>query len=114
MLVLDQTILRLFPPLRSAWSREGQQARVRISGENDKAVLWGVLNPSTGHRLVQVSPSMGQSYFWALLKLLRSHYRARPIALLLDRPAPTAHLPPRSWPRSSAFTCCGCPHKPRS
>lgn len=54
MLVLDQTILRLFPPLRSAWSRQGQQARVRISGENAKAVLWGVLNPYTGHRLVQV------------------------------------------------------------
>lgn len=94
MLVLDQTILRLFPPLRSAWSRQGQQAQVRISGENAKAVLWGVLNPYTGHRLVQVSPSMGQSYFWALLKLLRSHYRDRPIALLLDKAS--AHRTPAS------------------
>jgi transposase len=94
VLVLDQTILRLFPPLRSAWSRKGQQAEVRISGENAKTVLWGVLNPYTGHRLVQVSPSMGQSYFWALLKLLRSNYRGRPIALLLDKAS--AHRTPAS------------------
>ena len=94
MLVLDQTILRLFPPLRSAWSRVGQQARVPISGENAKAVLWGVLNPYTGHRLVQVSPSMGQSYFWALLKLLRNNYRDRPIALLLDKAS--SHRTPAS------------------
>ena len=94
MLVLDQTILRHFPPLRSAWSRLGEQAQVRITGENAKAVLWGVLNPYTGHRLVQVSPSMGQGYFQALLRMLRRNYRDQPIALLLDKAS--AHTAPQS------------------
>ena len=94
VLVLDETILRHFPPLRSAWSLLGEQAQVRITGENAKAVLWGVLNPYTGHRLVQVSPSMGQVYFQALLRTLRRNYRHRPIALLLDKAS--AHSTPQS------------------
>jgi hypothetical protein len=35
----DETILRLFPVLRRSWSRQGEQARVPITGRNAKRVL---------------------------------------------------------------------------
>lgn len=47
----DESALREFPPLRSAWARVGQQVAVVISGRNARRVLHGVLNPTTGEQL---------------------------------------------------------------
>jgi transposase len=44
----DETTLREFPPLRCAWARRGEQARVVISGRNARRVLHGALNAATG------------------------------------------------------------------
>lgn len=44
----DETTLREFPPLRAAWARRGEQARVVISGRNARRVLHGALNAATG------------------------------------------------------------------
>jgi transposase len=44
----DETTLREFPPLRSAWARCGEQAVVMISGKNSRRVVHGALNPITG------------------------------------------------------------------
>ncbi len=44
----DETTLREFPPLRSAWARRGEQAVVTISGRNSRRVLHGVVNVVTG------------------------------------------------------------------
>jgi transposase len=44
----DETTLREFPPLRSAWARRGEQAAVTISGRNSRRVLHGALNVVTG------------------------------------------------------------------
>jgi transposase len=85
LLFLDATILRLFPPLRFAWAFRGEQAQVRISGRNAKRVLFGVLNPRTGHRLVLRRFAMRHEDFQAFLRYLRQHYPGRPIWLLLDR-----------------------------
>lgn len=85
MLFEDETLLRLFPPLRSAWALRGEQARVPITGENAKRALFGVLNPRTGHRLVLQRPSLRQGDFQAFLHLLRAHYPGRSLYLLLDR-----------------------------
>jgi transposase len=85
LLFLDATILRLFPPLRFAWAFKGEQAQVRISGRNAKRVLFGVINPRTGHRLVLRRYRMRQEDFQALLRYLRQHYPSRPLWLLLDR-----------------------------
>ena len=52
LLFIDATRLRLFPPLRSAWARKGEQARVPVTGRNAKRVLLGAINVPTGHRLV--------------------------------------------------------------
>jgi len=44
----DETTLREFPPLRSAWARRGEQAVVTISGRNSRRVLHGAVNMATG------------------------------------------------------------------
>ena len=44
----DETTLREFPPLRAAWSRRGQQAKVVLSGRNARRVSVGALNVTTG------------------------------------------------------------------
>lgn len=85
LLFLDATILRLFPPLRSAWAFRGEQAEVRISGRNAKRVLFGVINPRTGHRLVLRRFGMRPEDFPAFLRYLRRHYPGRPLWLRLDR-----------------------------
>nr|WP_153868183.1 MULTISPECIES: transposase [Myxococcaceae] len=84
-MVSDATILRWFPPLRSAWAPEGQQAQVLITGENAKRTLWGALNPRTGHRIVTASRGCTQEAFMDFLRALRRAYPGRPILLLLDR-----------------------------
>lgn len=92
MLFLDATILRLFPPLRCAWAFRGQQAEVRITGRNAKRVLFGAINPRTGHRLVMSRPGMRQEDFQAFLRCLRNRYRDRPLWLIVDRaPCHEAH-----------------------
>jgi transposase len=90
----DETILRLFPVLRRAWSLRGEQAVVPITGNNAKRVLFGVLNPRTGHRIVVRDRNMRQESFRAFLRLLRHSYPGRAIWLLLDE-AP-CHIAPKS------------------
>lgn len=94
LLFEDETLLRLFPMLRRAWSRRGEPARVPISGRNAKRVLYATLNPRTGHRLLMRAPNMRQAHFQRFLRLVRRAYRDRPLALLLDE-AP-AHRAGRS------------------
>lgn len=85
LLVEDETLLRWFPPLRHAWAFRGEQAEVPITGRNAKRVLFGALNPRTGHRLVLRRPRQRQEDFQAFLGYLRRHYPGREIWLVLDR-----------------------------
>jgi len=94
LLFEDETILRLFPVLRRAWSMRGEQALVPITGRNDKRVLYGAINPRTGHRVVWRGLNMRQENFQTFLRLLRRSYPGREIWLLLDE-AP-CHIAPRS------------------
>ena len=80
----DETILRLFPVLRRAWSMRGEQARVPVTGQNARLVLYGTINLRTGHRIVVRGADMGQGCFHALLREVRRRYRKRPIWVLLD------------------------------
>lgn len=50
----DETTLREFPPLRAAWARRGQQARVVVSGRNPSRILLGALNVVTGQLVTLV------------------------------------------------------------
>jgi transposase len=86
LLFTDWTLLRLFPPLRSAWARVGEQADVPVTGRNEKRVLFGTINPRTGHRVVLRRPTAKGVDARSLLVELRRRYRGtRTIWLLLDR-----------------------------
>lgn len=85
LLFEDWTILRMFPPLRHCWAWRGRQAVVRITGQNARRVLFGILNVRTGHRVVLRRRWSWQGDFQALLHELRRRYRHRPVWLLLDR-----------------------------
>lgn len=94
LLFEDETILRLFPVLRRAWSLRGVQAIVPITGKNAKRVLFGTINPKTGHRIVLRRANMRQESYQDFLRLLRHSYPGRDIWLLLDE-AP-CHIAPKS------------------
>jgi DDE superfamily endonuclease len=81
----DETTLRWFPPLRGMWARRGEQARVRITGQNAKRVLFGTINIRTGHRVILRRHQMRQADFQEFLRLLRRRYKGRPLYLLLDK-----------------------------
>lgn len=84
LLFEDETVVRLFPVLRRAWALRGEQARIGITGRNAKRVLFGTINPRTGHRIIQQAPNMRQEHFHAFLCLLRRSYPGRQLWLLLD------------------------------
>jgi len=94
LLFEDETILRLFPVLRKAWSLRGEPAIVPITGHNAKRVLFGTINPQTGHRIVLRRANMRQESYQDFLRLLRHSYPGREIWLLLDG-AP-CHIAPKS------------------
>jgi transposase len=88
LLFTDWTLLRLFPPLRAAWARVGQQALVPVTGRNAQRVLFGAINVRTGHRVVLCRQKAGGVDARLFLTKLRRHYcRARTLWLLLDRAA---------------------------
>src|SRR4051794_41969867 len=96
LLSQDETIWRGSPPLRATWAFRGEQAVVPITGRNAKRVLFGALNPRTGHRLVLRRLRQRQEDFQAFLRDLRQHYPGRPIWLLLGgAPGPEAPRTPR-------------------
>jgi transposase len=90
----DETILRLFPVLRRAWSLSGRQATIGITGKNAKRVLFGAINLHTGHCILLRQAKMNQAGFQDFLRLLRRRYPGRHICLLLD--AGSAHIAPKS------------------
>lgn len=119
LVFLDATRVRLFPPLRAAWARRGEPAQVPVSGRNDRRVLFGALNPRTGHRIVVRRDRETGPGARSLLSELRRRYRAAPIIwVLLDRgPAHTAAVTqrlaaelrielvwlPQQWPELNAM-----------
>ena len=94
LLMEDETILRLFPVLRRAWSLRGQQAEVPITGRNAKRVLFATINLRTGQRLCLRAGNMRQVNFHALLSEVRRRYGKRPVWMLLD--AAPCHIAAKS------------------
>ena len=82
----DWTLLRLFPPLRAMWAAIGTQAKVTITGQNARRVLFGTVNVRTARRTVTIGRSVGAHEVRAFLLALRKAYRrAGTIWLLADR-----------------------------
>ena len=86
LLFTDWTLLRLFPPLRAMWAAIGTQAKVSITGQNARRVLFGTIHVRTARRTVYVGRSAGAHEVRAFLLALRNAYRrAGTIWLLADR-----------------------------
>lgn len=81
----DESLVREFPPLRSAWTKKGQQARVAVTGNNARRTLFGVLNPRTGKRLLLSRVRNRAEDFQAFLRYIRARYRRWNIFLILDQ-----------------------------
>jgi len=93
VLAQDETDLLLFPPLRAAWSRRGEPARVWLSGRNARRVIFGAMNLRTGARLFLPRLKGRSGDFRAFLSEVRSRYRGWHVALLLDEdPSHTAKI----------------------
>jgi transposase len=84
VLMVDETLLRLFPPLRASWAKRGTQSHVEITGQNARRVLFGAINIRTGHRVIRITSSQKQSEFHEFLHQLRHAYCGRTLCLLLD------------------------------
>lgn len=84
ILIEDETIVRLFPPLRATWAPEGSQTEVAVSGSNARRVIFAALNIQTGHRIVMRARRSRQADFQEFLSELRRRYRDCPIAILVD------------------------------
>ena len=86
LLFTDWTLLRLFPPLRAMWAAIGTQAKVAITGQNAKRVLFGTINVRTARRTITIGRNAGADEVRAFLLALRKAYRrAGTIWLLADR-----------------------------
>lgn len=88
MLFTDATILTETPPLRSCWSSVGEQAAVPITGNRDKRVLFGALNPATGAVWLDAADRWNQGAFQDHLRNVRACWRGWHIVLFLDRGSP--------------------------
>lgn len=82
--VQDETLLRLFPPLRKSWSLRGQQAQVRLTGHNAKRVIFGGLELRTAERVLLTSRRQQTRDFAQWLLLLRHKHPRGPVVVLLD------------------------------
>ena len=71
LLFTDWTLLRLFPPLRAMWAVIGTQAKVAITGQNAKRVLFGTINVRTARRTIYIGRSAGAHEVRAFLLALR-------------------------------------------
>jgi hypothetical protein len=87
----DETDPLLLPPLRAAWSKRGEVAKVWLSGRNARRVIFGAMNLRTGTRLFVPRAKGRSGDFQASLGEVRSHYRGWHVAMLLDEdPSHTA------------------------
>lgn len=88
VLFTDATILTETPPLRACWSLVGEQAEVPVTGNRDKKVVFGSLNPATGRVLLDEAERWNQEAFQDHLRNVRSVWRGWNIVLFLDRGSP--------------------------
>jgi hypothetical protein len=90
-LAQDETDLLLFPPLRAAWSKRGEVAKVWLSGRNARRVIFGAMDLQTGTRLFVPRVKGRSGDFQEFLGEVRPHYGGRHAAMLLDEdPSHTA------------------------
>jgi hypothetical protein len=104
LLFTDWTLLRLFPPLRAMWAAIGTQAKVAITGQNARRVLFGTINVRTARRTIYIGRSAGAHEVRAFLRALRK----APSGCWLTEPADTPRQRRSHWPRNCGSNLSGC------
>jgi hypothetical protein len=115
LLFTDWTLLRLFPPLRAMWAAIGTQAKVAITGQNARRVLFGTINVRTARRTIYIGRNAGAHEVRAFLLALRKAYRRA--ARSGFWPTEPADIPQRRrsrWPRHFGSNLSGCRGSGRS
>jgi hypothetical protein len=95
--------------LRAAWSKRGEVARVWLSGRNARRVIFGAMNLRTGARLFVPRQRGRSGDFQAFLAEVRSHYRGRHVALLLDEDS--SHTAKASLHQAEGMTLLWLPNR---
>jgi transposase len=85
ILIEDETILKMLPPLRQMWMRKGHQVRVPTPEENDDVYLYGVLELNSGDTFYAFHEKGRSEYTIRYLEQLQEKYPANPILLLWDQ-----------------------------
>lgn len=85
ILIEDETILKLLPPLRRMWMRKGEQVLVPTPPENDDVCLYGVLELNTGDTFCAFHERGRSDFTIAYLQQLLENYPERPILLIWDQ-----------------------------
>jgi DDE superfamily endonuclease len=88
VLFTDAAILTETPPLRACRSPVGEQAEVPITGNRDRVVLSGALNPATGALWLDQAAKWNQHTFREHVRNVRAVWRGWRIVLFLDRGSP--------------------------
>src|SRR3954464_3377786 len=80
VLAQDETDLLLFPPLRAAWSKRGEVAKVWLSGRNARRVIFGAINLRTGARWLMMRDKGRSGDFQAFAHEIQARYRGWHVA----------------------------------
>jgi len=80
----DETELRRFPPLRSAWMPRGEQRSVKVPEQNGKFTLYGTLDIGTGEVVTEAHPKGRSDYTKSFLSTLLGRVKGE-ILLIWDR-----------------------------
>ena len=81
------------PPLRAAWTKQGKQRMVVISGRNDRRVIHGALNAASGEFVSLVRERSRQDDCTAFIEMLGHLRPVVPKLLVWDNAPP--HYPKR-------------------
>jgi len=76
------------PPLWAAWAQRGQQARVPMTGERAKRVVWGAMPIGTGRMVLKVTERWDPEGFQVLLQAIGRRWRGGRGVRFVDRGAP--------------------------
>ena len=109
LLVLDETTLRHLPPLRAAWALRGQQAQVRIRGQNARRSLFGTIDLRTGRRVLMASRHQRLADFHRFYAACATGWeRAGRSGCCLTATAAIKAPAACAWPKGWASACSGC------
>jgi hypothetical protein len=97
VLMLDETIITVTPPLYSRCGHIGAQVRVPITGSRSERILHGAINVESGDVSLLITEEWTQETHRGLLSMIRSRWRGWNLVLLEDRAGQHTSPDGREW-----------------